>query len=124
MKDLTIIFAKDPEKDKDIYSIPDGMNGADWTKFKNDYHFILQRFIYNAKVKKVRGITIIISKLPVLSDDLNELKNFMSSEPTPTNIKLWNLKRDEAKDKFTATVISKLDASGYVSRHVKNLPKL
>lgn len=115
MKKLVIIF-KEP---KNIVKLPDAITGKDWMKLKEDYQFIFNRLIVEAKISRQQAVTIDIDLLPVLSDSYSDLKEFMISDPKPVNVKQWNIRRDEAKEKFISSLIYKLDASGLITKVLK-----
>ena len=48
--------------------------------------------------------------------EFEELQKFMTEQvPTGSQIHVWNVARDMAKAKFSATAISMLDASGFIN---------
>lgn len=85
--------------------------------------FILNDIIKKAKKKKATGIIISMDKFPQLSENYNDLLEFMNSELYYISldhfltVKDWNKVRDQAKNKFTAPLISKLDVSGIIKEY-------
>jgi hypothetical protein len=118
MKTLTILLMKVPYQ----FVLPKNMIGQQWSDFKRDYNFLIQREVTVAKQNNKPSVTIDIDKLPALSGDLPALKSFMDLRLVPQHkmsIALWNQRREEAKSFFTFPCISELDASGYIKKLAK-----
>jgi hypothetical protein len=118
MKNLIINFTKGFFE----YVLPDGMNGAEFRKFKVDYFYVIEREVMKAKAEGVKeSLVINMDTLPQLADDLNALKSFMTDAVSRDwlTVQEWNQRREEAKGFFTAPCIQELDASGYIKKLVK-----
>jgi hypothetical protein len=117
MKILKVIIKSFPY----IYNVPEAMFGIEWTKFKFDYQFHIEKAISEAQ-KLGRGVAIIdIEKLPVLSENLKELKSFMdiAAPGQQYTVSQYNSRREEAKNFFTFPCICEMDASGYIKQLIK-----
>jgi len=121
MKNLVINLTKYPY----TYNLPDNMYGLDWSKFKNNYQHFIEKAITEAVISNKNQAVIDVSKLPVLSDSLRELKSFMDITPgTKYPVSAWNSRREEAKNFFTFPCICELDASGYIKQLTHNVPRI
>jgi hypothetical protein len=87
------------------WSLPVGLSGEEFAQFKQDYKFIISDSKLPASFD--------LDNLPELSDNLKDLKKFMSRSWT---IEEWNTNRNIAKRRFTFTVIAILDASGFIKK--------
>ena len=95
------------------YTLPEGMTGTDWLRFKSDYQYFIEKAIDKANRKGECYAVLDVDTLPVLIDDLTALKEYMKG---CTNIAEWNTKREEAKHIYTFSCICSLDASGFIKK--------
>ncbi|NMC99108.1 MAG: hypothetical protein GYA62_05245 [Bacteroidales bacterium] len=98
-----------------MLNLDQAVTTEDLLKFKTDYRYKFQEGI-NTAINYHKAVIFDLDDLPSLSTDMNELKKLMSRSK---NIDEWNSNRELAKNRFTFTVISRLDASGFISKVIK-----
>lgn len=130
MKNVRIIFPNPSKKVTwETYVLPDGLNGETWKKIKEDYWYIIIEKINNATRAGKLDVVIDLDKLPILNDNFSDLKLFMEAELLfipyyVFSIPEWNVARQGAKSKFTASCIDRLDSSGYITKLMNKAKKL
>jgi len=102
------------------YTLPDGMTGEDFKRFKRDYIYFIDAKVSEGRRKDKHSVTLDIDSLPCLIDNFDALKTFMTDDSNPHyTVEDWNTQRQLAKGYFTAPCIMELDASGFIKKLVK-----
>ena len=110
MKTITVSIDKNSAKGY-AFILSTGVSTEEYVNFKNEYKYFIQDAILSGKSKLFD-----LNKLPELSNDFNELKDFMSGA---TDILEWNRLREDTKKLFSFNLICQLDGSGFVNEIVK-----
>jgi hypothetical protein len=115
MRTITIFL----ENNKPVYDLSVDVSTDDYKFYKLNYKYslekILTRLIKGESTKEV----IHLDTLPVLSDSLEKLKEFIMRSEKTISIIEWNERREAAKNYFTFPVICELDASGLIKKIVR-----